>query len=227
MQQMDDFPFKDQGRFWLLFLILSFGLLWLLSAVLAPFITGLALAYLLDPLVRKISSLRTPRSLASVIVLLLFFILFIGLIVFISPIIARQAVEFFNNIPTYVEHFRSAITPYFQKLLGSLSPEDVQKIQDAASGHIGSVLNGAQKIFLRVWSGGMAVIDVVTFVVITPIVAFYCMRDWEVIVERIHALFPRQSAQTMKKLLADFDSRLSGFLRGQLLVCLCLGAFYG
>ncbi len=223
---MTTHPFKGQGLFWLITAIVFIGLLWLLNDVLAPFITGLAIAYMLNPFVSRLGK-YIPRSAASVCVLLVAAVLVSALVVVISPMIAHQASDFFNDLPGYVQRLQDFLTPYMDQFKQYFSPDDVKKIQEAASTHVGSVLQGTRDIVLRVWSGGLAVIDIVTFIVITPIVAFYGMRDWKTITDQMDDLLPRQSAATLREIFQEFDMRLSGFVRGQLLVCISLGAFYG
>jgi predicted PurR-regulated permease PerM len=219
-------PFKDQGMFWMGFLIAAIALLWLLSDVLAPFVTGLVVAYMLNPIVSNLSK-NVPRYVASLVVLLLFFLLVALIVVLVSPVIANQATDFFNDLPKYVAHMKDATAPYTAKLMQYLSEEDVQKIQDAMGSYAGSILKGTRQVVMRVWSGGMAVIDLVTFLIITPVVAFYFMRDWKNIVSQVDELFPRRSADVFRQMLGEFDMRLSGFLRGQVMVCTFLGVFYG
>lgn len=218
-------PFKDQGIFWIGFLFMSITLLWLLSDVLAPFVTGLVIAYMLNPLVSGLEK-RMPRFAASLVVLLVFFMIVVIAILLISPLIANQASDFFNKLPEYTEHFKVAIAPYIQQAMTYVSQEDVQKIQEAAGSYAGSILKGTRDVVMRIWSGGMAVIDIVTFLIITPVVAFYFMRDWQVITNKVDDLFPRRSADVFRQMFQEFDLRLSGFLRGQVIVCLFLGVFY-
>lgn len=223
--KQSSFPFSDNKNFWLGFLAVAFLMVWVLSDVLAPFVTGLAIAYMLNPLVTQIS-VRMPRAIASGLVLLVFTFILITLVIVVSPMIARQAIAFFNDLPHYIDQLQKAIEPYFSSIMYRLSPEDVAKIQEAAGEHIGSVLKGARSMVLGVWTGGMAVINIVTFLIITPIVAFYCMRDWTVLTKHIDDLLPRKSASTLRAIFNEFDTRLSGFVRGQMMVCLCLGTFY-
>ncbi len=218
-------PFRGQGLYWAVFLVVTCLLLWLLSDVLAPFVTGLAIAYLLNPFVTYLSR-RIPRTVASLCVLLLFALIVGTVLIVISPMIGRQAVAFFNDLPGYIDRLKEFANPYLNEILGRLGQEDVQKIQESAGAYVGTALKGGREIVARIWSGGMAVIDVITFLIITPIVAFYCMRDWPEITQRIDDLFPRRSAKTLRTIFNEFDARLSGFVRGQVIVCLCLGVFY-
>lgn len=211
--------------FWGMVAAIFIGLLWVLSDVIAPFLTGLAIAYFLDPVVSSLGR-RIPRGIAALLVLLAFAFVMTAVIVILSPMIGRQAVALFNDMPGYVAMFQDWSMPYVEQALGILGPDEIQKIRDAAQGHVGEILRGGRDIVARVLSGGMAVIDVIMFFVITPIVAFYGMRDWQNLSGRIDTLFPRRSADSLRAMFREFDVRLAGFVRGQLLVCLFLGTFY-
>lgn len=217
---------RIQAIFWGAFFIVTIILLRLLGPVMAPFVTGLAIAYMLNPLATSLGQ-KMPRGLAAVAVLLSFLLLVTLFIVLLSPLIAKQATELIANIPEYIERFKAALNDYILRFNQLLGDEDVQKIRDAAGTQVGTVLKGATGVLFGVWSGGMALIDIATFLVITPVVAFYCLRDWPLLTKKVEDLFPLDMADTLRAMFREFDMRLSGFVRGQLLVCLCLGAIYG
>ena len=218
--------FRNQTLFWIGFLVVVIALLLTLKEVLAPFVTGLAIAYLLNPSVTKLDAVM-PRSLAAILILIGFVIVVAVLFVALSPMIGHQIIEFLNNVPDYVERLKNQATPYINEFLNKMDPDDVAKLRAAAGSQAGVVLTGAKKVISQVWSGGMAVIDIITFLVIVPVVAFYCMRDWPHIVKRTDRLFPRRYAKSLRGIFKEFDMRLAGFMRGQLLVCLSLGCIYG
>jgi len=74
----------------------------------------------------------------------------------------------------------------------------------------------------RIVSGGLAFVDFLGVVLIAPIVAFYLLLDWDRLIATIDSYLPRQSADTVRDLARQIDKVLSGFLRGQLSVCLIL-----
>ena len=218
--------FSNKGPFWIFVTAVTILLVWLLKDILPPFVIGLGIAYLLNPLVTKIARHKIPRSVAALMVLLSFILILAGIITGLSPIISRQFVEFINDVPTYYASLKAHIQPYIHSFLQRLNEDQVQQIKDAAGNNVGTVLQGAQDVLLGVWDKGMAFIDIATFIVITPVVAFYCMRDWPRITHRISSLWPRDSAPKLRQIFNEFDDRLAGFFRGQILVCAFLGLFY-
>lgn len=215
-----------QTWFWISLFAATILFVWLFHDVMAPFVTGMAFAYLLNPAVTRLSR-RVPRGLATMIVLILFILILFGVILAFSPMIARQLTELLNNLPQYYEKSYTYITGHIDRAMGSLNPSDIAKVREAAKEQVGTVLSGAKGMLGRLWSGGMALIDVVTFCVITPVVAFYFLRDWPIIVKKVDNLLPRKHARTIRAMMREFNVRLNGFVRGQLLVCLALGTIYG
>jgi len=219
------FPPPAQTIFWTIVLIITVTLIWLLGSVMAPFITGMAIAYLLNPAVTAMGR-RLPRSLSCLIVLAGFALVVTAIITSLSPIIGRQMTEFSNNMPQYIDRLYDLADTYFAKTMGRIGPENAAKVKQAAGDQVGTVLTGLQSVLLHIWSGGMAVIDIITFMVITPVVAFYCMRDWPHITKKVENLFPRRNARMLRGMMHEFNMRLAGFVRGQLLVCFSLGVMY-
>lgn len=218
--------FTSRGPFWIFITAITVLLIWLLKDILPPFVIGLGIAYLLNPTVTKLTHHRIPRGIATLIVLLSFILVLAGIITILSPIISKQVVEFFNDLPSYYAHLKSSIQPYIRSFYSRLNQDQVDQIKQAAGNNVGTVLQGAQGVLLGVWNKGMAFIDIATFIVITPVVAFYCLRDWPRITRRIDSLWPRDYAPKLRVIFAEFDDRLAGFIRGQTLVCIFLGVFY-
>jgi predicted PurR-regulated permease PerM len=216
----------ERGLFWLSAAVITIALIWLLKDILPPFVTGLGVAYLLNPLVTRLTNQGLSRAFATTLVLLMFLVILLAIIFSLSPVITRQVADFIKGLPTYYESARLAIQPYIHDLMGRLNPDQVEQIKQAAGNNVGTFMQSVQSVLLSVWDSGMAVIDIITFLVITPVVAFYCLRDWPLITRRVDALWPRDQASKMREIFTEFDLRLSGFLRGQLLVCICLGTFY-
>lgn len=224
-KQRNIFPPAEQTIFWSIVLIATVALVRILGDVLTPFIVGMAIAYLLNPLVSWLSRYM-PRSVACMIVLVMFVLVVLGLVLGLSPLIGRQLTDVAHNLPQYMERLYNWFNEVMDNAMGRFGPDNVQKVRDAAGNQVGAVLGGLQQLLKRIVSGGLAVIDIITFLVITPVVAFYCMRDWSEITQKIDNLFPRHSAQNLRDMASEFNMRLAGFVRGQLLVCLCLGTFY-
>ncbi|NBB82203.1 MAG: AI-2E family transporter [Alphaproteobacteria bacterium] len=216
----------QQIRFWLIgFLI--FGLVvWLLRGVLMPFVAGMAIAYLLDPVADRLEGLRLPRWLAATVVLLVFFLVLISAVVLLIPIIEAQVVQFIDALPAYRDELEARIAPLYEALRSQVATEDFEQLRSAIGNYAGDVMGWVGSVAGGIWRGGMAVIDIVSLLVITPIVAFYLLRDWDKMVARIDSYLPRHSLDTLRSLAREVDRTLAGFIRGQGTVCVILGTFY-
>lgn len=218
---------SQQVLFWLGGLV-AFGLfLKIFSAVLLPFIVGFAIAYFLDPVVEKLGALRLNRTLATSVVLILFFLIFGITLVLLLPVLERQFVDFTAKVPELLSAAQEKFAMLVSRLSQELSPQDVERIKGAAGGFAGDALKLIGQVIGKIWSGGLAVFNLLSLIFITPIVAFYILRDWPVIVETIDSWLPRDHAPTIRKLVVEADEMISGFVRGMGVVCLVLASFYG
>ncbi|HEY4548400.1 MAG TPA: AI-2E family transporter [Pedomonas sp.] len=191
-----------------------------ISGVLLPFVVGLAVAYLLDPVADRMEALKMPRWLATSIAIVAFFGLVIGVFIAISPMLRDQVVGFANALPGYIAKVRPLILGLIDEAGGTeraqnLVNQSSGKLMEWIAAHMGQVL-----------ASGIALFNLFTLILISPVVAFYLLRDWDIVVARIRTLLPRQHLPTIETLLRDMDYALSGFVRGQFLVCMALAVLY-
>lgn len=215
-----------QLRAWVLALLLAVLLLYLLSPILLPFVAGMAIAYVLDPLVDRVERWRVPRWLATTMVLILFVLALISAFILVVPIIQEQVAALINALPSY-EEMRRRVMPTLSGLLGDVSRQSLQSVASKVGQHATQAASWAGSLLGGIWSGGLALFNLLSLLVITPVVAFYLLRDWDRMVAQMDQLLPRDQADTIREAFRDIDDSLAGFVRGQSLVCLFLGTFYG
>jgi len=209
---------------WLGLLVVTVGLLWLLSPVLLPFFLGIAIAYVLDPAVVRLETWGRNRTLATLTIMMLFVIVLAGALALLLPVLERQLVGLVQKLVEAATEAYDWALPYVEREL-----REARVPQSAApnAGDIaGKVMGWAGGAAMGLWSGGLAVVNLLSLLVITPVVTFYMLRDWPKIVERIDAWLPRDHAPLIRRLAHQIDLRLAGFVRGQALVCLLMGLFY-
>ncbi len=233
---------ERQVGFWLGALAVLMLVLYALGGVLMPFAAGLILAYLLDPVADRLEARGMNRLWATVAILTFFTLIFVLVLIVLVPVLVTQLVGFAEKLPGYVTTLRSLATDQgsllFEKYAGGIferlgidpattSPPDLQNIQSS----LGDILKqGAQWIagFLKsLWSGGQALISVFSLLVITPVVAFYLLLDWNKMIDTVDGWVPLQNRDVVRSLARQINTAIAGFLRGQSLVCLFLGAWYG
>ena len=205
---------------WLLLILGFVALFWAARAVFSPFIAGFILAYLLDPAALRLERFGVPRWLAAIGVLVLFITVFAVIILASAPIIQTEVLLFIDNLPRLVASAEPLIERGLRWTESAKSMDDILKnvSSEAARWVTGSLS--------AVVTGSLAFVKVVSFVVVTPLVAFYLLRDWPIILAQIDSWWPRQQAPAMRAVLRDSNAALAGFVRGQSLVCLCLALFY-
>lgn len=217
---------STQIRFWLIGFVVFCLLVWLLSGVLAPFVTGMIIAYLLDPLARRMQAVGMARWLATTVLLLLFVLAAVLVTLIVLPILLNQVTGLLSAVPDYVARAATRLQPLIAELRHRVSAANFNEIQKAVSQYAGSAVSWIGTVIGSLWQGGMALIDLLSLVFITPVVAFYMLRDWDHMIGVIDQNLPVAQRETIRGLGREVNRTLSRFIRGQLIVCLLLGLFY-
>src|SRR5690349_2611402 len=220
----------DISRRWqLLAIVLVIGfLIWLLAPVLMPFAVAGMLAYLGDPLADRLERLGMNRTWAVSIVFFVLVLLLVGALLLLVPLISDQIGNLIHNLPRYVDWFQNTALPWVQRKL-SLDPDafDTSRLMAAIRAHIGSIGAVATTVLGTVSRSSLGAVMWLTNVVLVPVVAFYLLRDWDRLIAYIDSVLPRSVQPTVAHLARESDAVLGAFVRGQLLVMLALGIFYG
>jgi predicted PurR-regulated permease PerM len=217
--------FRRQIVFWASIFALTIVVMWLLGDVLLPFVAGATIAYLCNPLTHRLERLL-PRWIAALIVITLVVLFCVLLILLIVPVIGAQLAAFIEDLPGYVRKLQALISdpsrPWLSRFVGERFAA-----ADKSSGELMTQAAALGTAFLgKIWSGGTAVVSLFSLLVITPVVAFYFIVDWERIVKSLERLVPRSQHDTVVKLARQTDAAIAGFVRGQTVVCVLLGIFY-
>ncbi len=210
---------------WLLVGAAFAGLLYLLREALLPFVAGMGVAYLLDPVADRMEKLKCPRAVAALIIVASFLAAAIAVAVVLVPILSAQLAELIGRLPGYLQHLRELADPVIANVRAQLTEEQLAQLGEAFRGYAGDAVGWLGQALKGVLTGGLAILNVLSLILIMPLVAFYLIRDWDEIVAYIDGLLPRDGADTIRGLVGEIDDRLSGFVRGQATVCLALGAW--
>lgn len=215
-----------QALFWLVALAVFFLLLRVLSAMLLPFVAGFGIAYLLAPLVALLTRWKLPRGIASLAALLLFLFLLVSVIVLIVPVIQLQSAQLMHAAPALAGYVRDEAQRLLVLAQKQLPPEDMQKAQDLIGGWAGAALGWVAGLVEGLLTGGLAIANLLTLLLITPLVAFFLLRDWPKIIARLDSWLPRPYVATIREQMALVDTTISGYIHGQALVSLIVGVYY-
>jgi predicted PurR-regulated permease PerM len=217
---------QRQTGFWLVALLAFILMLWLLQTILLPFIAGFVLAYFLDPLADRLEKLGLPRIVATLVILSIAIAAVVLVVLIVAPVLADQAVKLAQDLPGLAK----ALVARLDEVMPKSFKEMLAGAGGSASGSLGDVVGkatGWAATFIQsIWSGGMALVNTLSLLVVTPIVAFYLLADWDHLVAKVDSWVPRDHVAEVRAIARDIDTALAGFIRGQGTVCLLLGLFY-
>ncbi len=211
---------------WVTVFLVIGGAVYLLRGALLPFVAGMAVAYLLDPLADRLEGWGVPRWLAALLIVSTFIIAFVAVLLVLMPTIIDQVTRLITNIPDLVHNLSVEGQHLLRRLRGNLTASQAQQVNEALSGYTAQLATWLGNLASQLVSGGAALFNMLSLILIMPVVAFYLLRDWDIIVAQVDALLPKRGGAAIRQVLSEIDDRLSGFVRGQALVCMLLGAWY-
>jgi predicted PurR-regulated permease PerM len=207
-----------------------------LSSILTPFVAGTVLGYLLNPVADRLQAWGMSRLGATLILLAVFIFIMVSAALLVTPVLSRQLQGLVASLPGYVATLQGLLTEWSEKLtshynaflqkyeLSASAPTiDLQKYFSDLIGD-GSAL--AADFARSLVSRSVALINVVSVIVVTPVVAFYMLLDWDETIAILDQMVPPRYREDARQLAGDIDKAMSGFLRGQSAVCLFLGSWY-
>ena len=203
-------------------------LLWLLAPVLSPFALAALLGWLGDPLVDRLERARFKRNTAVILVFSAMSLLLLVAAVILVPMLEQQIVTLVHSLPGYRDWFVGTALPWVEQrtgleILSWLDPERlftlIREHWERAGGIAATVLGYVSR-------SGFALLGLLANIVLLPVLTFFFLRDWDLLVARVGLLVPRDHADTVRTLARESDAVLGGFLRGQFLVMLILGVLY-
>ena len=217
----------SQKWFSLAVMILGGWLLYLLAPVLAPFLLAALLAYLGDPLVDKLQKLGLSRTTGVVIVFSLLSITLLVVLILLVPQVEKQIVYLIKKLPEYVDAIQNQLIPWVAQKLGMGDVRiDMGTFKQWLTQHWQQAGGFAKIVLGSLSKSGLALMAWFGSLILVPVVGFYLLRDWDILVARVHSVIPRRMEPTMSKLARESDEVLGAFIRGQLLVMLALSVIY-
>jgi len=214
-------PAREQAKYWSIAAVALFGVLWVLGDVILPFVLGAAVAYLLDPLADRLERWGLPRVGAVIVMTVAGVVLFVLLILLIIPTIVNQAAELFEAAPEFARNFYSWLVARFPDIL-----DETSTIRQSLERSADLIRSKGVELLDAALGSVSSLFGIVTLLVITPVVSFYLLLDWDRLVARVDELLPRDHAPVVRQIMGEIDATLAGFIRGQGTVCLILGTYY-
>ena len=216
-----------QLKFLIIIFVLILVFLYSVSNILLPFVLGLTFAYLLDPVADRMEARRVPRHWATLIITIVFFTTISVACVLLLPVILEQFGEFYRQLPKFYKQFDKQIVPLILEHVREVNPIIASKFHIESkdiSQHLNMILNNT---FGGLFASGVSILNFLSLILITPIVTFYMLRDWDIFIAKVYSLFPQDYAPTIREQLKKIDDTMTSFIHGQLNVCILMGLVYG
>ncbi|MDE2581268.1 MAG: AI-2E family transporter [Rhodospirillales bacterium] len=199
----------------------------LFAGVLAPFVAAAVIAYALDPPTTRLTRLGLPRGIAAMLMVVAMLACVLLFILLLYPLILSQVGLLLGRVPEYVQLVQQWASHVITDLQHRLGPDAVSsKLQDLVSSQAGNMLSFIASTVAGLITGGFALFNVLTLAIVTPVVAFYLLRDWPRMLTMIDGWLPLRARATIRAQAREVDRILSAWVRGQALCCVILGIYY-
>ena len=220
-------PLEPKHYLWVVgaALVIFFALRWL-GSVLTPFLIGAILAYLGTPVVDRAQARGIPRALSTLLVILFIGLLLAALFFVLIPLVQSELVSITRRVPDLFTQFTDRVAPILEEKLGITLALDFESIRAFITENAQEARNLSVRLLSGVKTGGLIVLTVIVNLALIPVVMFYLLRDWNMILDRIDDLLPRRWRPKVRQVGREVDSVLAEFLHGQLLVMLALAIYY-
>jgi len=217
---------RNQVLIWVGLFLFAILLLWVFRSILLPFVVGLTLAYLLNPVVNWLQKVGIGRSWAAMLVLTGGIVLLVGLLLALVPLVAAQVGGLIAGLPGYVSALQELLREWAPQFTEWLGPERTAQLENSLADLIGRGVEFAGLVTATLAASGLTVINTIAVLFITPVVAFYLLVDWEGMMRKADDLLPRQHQAEIRGVLRDIDRAMAGVIRGQGGVILVLCVYY-
>jgi predicted PurR-regulated permease PerM len=209
-----------------IFFLIIAAAIYSLGSIFLPFIIAAIFSYLLNPLVKKLKALKLSRNMATVLTLTIFFTALLLSLMLILPIIVQQTGKLLDLLKLYTSGINKEQVLEVLHRFQSISPSVIDKLQEGINDISIYLIDFTSYMLKSIFHSGMVAVNVLSLALITPILTYYLLRDWEKVTKGIYNLIPMRNRKDAGSLLSQFDLVLSGYLRGQIYVYLILAAYY-
>lgn len=198
-----------------------------ISSILLPFVLAFVFAYFLHPAVKALEKKHFSRAMATSVVMGMFVIFIMGVVLIVVPILQAQVMALFAKVPAIADALRQHVQSLIVYAKQTITPDQMSEISNAVSQTVGGVVKSVANGLLKVLTGGVVFFNLISMLMITPVVLFYVLRDWRGVENQMTDIIPTKTKEKVMPILREINTTLSGFIRGQAMVCLLLGIFYG
>lgn len=215
---------------WLALMVLFALFVRSVQPILMPFVLGMTIAYLMDPLANRLVRLGMGRHIASAILTVGLFSLVAAIITWLGPLLYQQLVELLLKAPSLLKQIAQAAqhdaAPLLKTLHALAGPEGDESIPGSVNEVVQNAFASVARVATGLFESAATMLNLFALLLITPIVCFYLIRDWTGVLTRADALLPRAYAPTIREQLRLINKTLAAYVRGQLTVIVILILYY-
>jgi predicted PurR-regulated permease PerM len=217
---------RNQVLIWIAIAVISLVVIWTFRGILLPFVVGMVLAYILNPLVNLVERTRLNRGWSAAIVLLIVLSIIVGLMIVVVPLVYQQVFGLAFRLPGYVGQLRDLANQWIPALNKWLGPERALQLETSLTDLLNNLPALTATVTAYVAQSGLTVLSGIAIVVISAVVAFYLLLDWHAMVQGVESLLPLDHEVEVRGILRDIDRSMAGVIRGQGSVVLVLALYY-
>jgi predicted PurR-regulated permease PerM len=217
---------RRQLIFWLITAALLVVFLYVFRSILLPFVAGMILAYFLDPVADRLERVGLSRIAATIVILIAFIVLLALALMILVPVLATQLADFIGRLPDYLARLQVLVTRIDPDWLRDTIGVDPAGLRQGLNSLLTEGAGFLTGLLQSIWNSGLALFNLAGLFVITPVVAFYMLLDWDRMVATVDRWIPRDHVATVRMIANDINTATAGFVRGQGTLCLILGVMY-
>jgi len=199
----------------------------LFESILLPFVAASVLAYVLHPFSKRLGRVGMSSGGAAALVVIGVILALLLFVLLLYPVVLGQAVLLIGRVPGYATNVSAFAARSMAQLQQHLGPAYVNsKISDLVSSQAGAVLSFIANATTRVVGSGFAIFNVASLLVVTPVVTFYLLRDWDYVITSLDSWLPFRYRDIIRAQAREVDRILSAWVRGQAVCCMLLALYY-
>ncbi len=218
---------QNQIKIWLFLLAVTILGIWVFRGILLPFVLGMALAYLLDPVADQFERWHLKRIWASVLILAIAIAVFASAFLLIVPLAIEQALGLTLRLPSYVNQLQELANQRIPELFSALGAERIIQFQNSLAELLSQGIGIVGGLIAQVMQSGLTLINALGVIIVTPVVAFYLLLDWDRMSKNFDSLLPREYREEIRLVFDNIDRAMSGVIRGQGAIMVILSIYYG
>ena len=207
---------KDKAILYFLITALFLVFIYFIKSILFPFIAAIVVAYFLDPLADRIKKFGLSRTSATAIILGGFLLTITTLLILILPLLYSQTISLIAAVPGYVDVFVNTFYPQiFQFLTRNGFAIEPDPHTYFSNKNLANFFNFSGDMLGNIMQSGIVIVNVLSLIFITPVLVFYMLRDWNLLVDKVDNYLPASYSQNIRNIFIEIDKNLSGYVHGQ------------